>query len=145
MSEYIAATLSPPRSLPAKSQLFLPRAHTAQRAFDRIVGQADAPIIEEARERLPSFERVIHRFRHIGVSREFAAFSLHPLLKGGNEWHHPGLSDGMPLRRRQTIDLALDIEDRVDTAHCLGCRRRFGNIGEFKQLASTMRLIWCTR
>ena len=96
------------------------------------------PIIEKARERVPAFEHVVHRLRHIGVPRQLTSFGSHPLLERCNERCNAGLPDGMPLRRRQAADLALDIEDCVDPAHCLDRQRCFSNIGKHKQLAPTV-------
>src|SRR5262249_43840291 len=67
-----------------------------------------------------------------------AAFGSHPLLKRGDEWCDPDLPDGEPLRGRQTVDLTLDIEDRVDPPHRLDSQRRFGNIGKLEQMASAV-------
>ena len=65
--------------------------HAAQRSFGRVVRETNASVMQEASERLPPFEHVIHRFRDIGVSRELAAFGSHPLLERGDEWCDPDL------------------------------------------------------
>ena len=75
--------------------------------------------MQEASERLPPFEHVIHRFRDIGMPRELATFGSRPSLKRDDEWYDADLSDGVPLCGRQTVDLTLDIEDRVDPPHRL--------------------------
>ena len=112
--------------------------HAAQRAFGRVVCETNASIVQEASERLPPFEHVIHRLRDIGVAREPAAFGSHPLLERGHERCDPDLPDGMPLRGRQTVDLTLDIKDCIDPPHRLDRQRRFGNIGKLEQMASAV-------
>ena len=112
-----AVTAGEQPALPAES-------HTTQGALGCIVGQTNASVMQEASERLPPFEHVIHRFRHTGVSRELAAFGSHPLLKRDHEWCDLDLPDGVPLRGRQTVDLTLDIADCVDPPHRLNRQRR---------------------
>jgi hypothetical protein len=105
-----AITAGEQPALPAES-------HAAQRSFGRVVRETNASVMQEASERLPPFEHVIHCFRDIGVSRELAAFGSHPLLKRDDEWCDPDLPDGVPLRGRQTVDLTLDIADCVDVSN----------------------------
>jgi hypothetical protein len=50
------------------------------------------------------------------------------------------VSDGIPLHHRKSVDLTLNVEDRIDPAHRLDRQWRFGDIGEHKQHASTMTL-----
>ena len=121
ISECIAAAITAGEqpALPAES-------HPTQSALGRIVRQANAPVIEEACERIPSLEHVIHRLRHIGMSREPAALGSHPLLERDDEWRHLGLPDSVPLHGRQSVDLTLDIEDRVDPPHRLDGQRCLG-------------------
>ena len=76
----MAAARSPPRSEPANSHDFPSQSNTAQLAFRRIVGQTNPAIIEEARERHPALQHVIHRLRHIGMPGELAAFAVHPAI-----------------------------------------------------------------
>ena len=47
------------------------------------LGQADAAVVEEAGEQLPTPEDVIHRLGHRGMARQLPAFRLHPVLEVG--------------------------------------------------------------
>jgi hypothetical protein len=73
------------------------------------------------------------------MTRELAAFDAHPALEGGDERRHPNLSHNAPLGRGQAVDVALDIEDRIDPAHRLDRERRLSNLGEHEQFASPVR------
>lgn len=90
----------------------------------RVVCPAIPSIVEEACERLPTFRHVIHGLRHADVTREVGAFNAHPLLKRGDQRSDPDLACRTPLPRGQTVDLALDIEDRIDPAHRPNRQRR---------------------
>jgi hypothetical protein len=63
------------------------------------------------------------------VTRELATLSPHPLLERANQGCDPKLSDGKPFVRCKTVDIALDIEHRVDPVHRLDSQRPFGDIG----------------
>jgi hypothetical protein len=54
------------------------KGNSAQLALGRIVAQADAAILEEAREHVDAFEHVIHGLRHLVVARELAPLPFHP-------------------------------------------------------------------
>src|SRR6202034_424065 len=123
---------------PGKQPGFPAKGHATQAALSRIVGQTNPPIVEKARESLPALEHIVHRFRHIGVTRELAALGSHPLLERRHKRRDSDLPDCVPLRQRKSDDLALNVEDRIDPAHRLDRQWCFGNIGEHKQLASGM-------
>ena len=77
-----------------------PERDPAQRPFGRVVRQADAAVVEEAREGGPALEHVVHRLRHIGMAREARAFRAHPGLQIAHERRRPLLAHGEPLGRR---------------------------------------------
>jgi hypothetical protein len=54
-------------------------------ALGGIVGQTDLSVIEEARERGPVLEHVIHPLADIVVARELGTFFPHPGLELGDE------------------------------------------------------------
>jgi hypothetical protein len=115
------------------------KSHAAERALSGIVRQTDPPVIEEARERRPASEHVVHRSRYVGVPRQPASFGSHPLPERCNERRNSDLADGRTLRRRQPVDRTLDIEDRVNSPHRLDRKWCFSDVGELEQLAPTMR------
>jgi hypothetical protein len=53
---------------------FSAEGNATQRAFRRIICQADATIVEEACERVPSLEHIVHGLGDIGMTRKLAAF-----------------------------------------------------------------------
>jgi hypothetical protein len=73
------------------------------------------------------------------MTRKPAAFATYPGLEGRDERRDPQLSHSVPLCRGQAVEVALDIENRIDPAHCLNRERRLGNIGEHEQLAPPVR------
>jgi hypothetical protein len=83
-------------------------------SLDSIVGQADPPVVQELRERLPAFEHVIHRLRDIVVARELGAFLTHPALEFVDQGHAESLANGQTFNCRLTVDVALDIEQSVN-------------------------------
>src|ERR1700734_1668561 len=85
MSVYMTAARSAPRSDPANSHDFLPRAKP-RRAPGRIVREADPPIVKQASEGLPARQHVVDRLSNRDVSREFGALGAHPSLERGDQW-----------------------------------------------------------
>src|SRR5262249_57218117 len=75
ISVSMTAARSPPRSDPANS----PKGNPAQPPLGRVVAQADAAVVEEAREDLDALEHVIHRLGHFVVARELAPLPFHPI------------------------------------------------------------------
>src|SRR2546430_16329338 len=59
--------------LPAKGD-------AAHGALGGIVRQADATVLEKARERAPALEHIIHRLGDVVAAREFCALLAHPGL-----------------------------------------------------------------
>jgi hypothetical protein len=110
-----------------------------ERPLCRVVRQADPPVVEESGERVPALQHVVHRFRDIGMPGEFGAFAAHPLLESGDERSDSDLPRAMTLSCREAVDVALDVEDRIDPTHRFDRERRLGKIGEDEQLAPFMR------
>jgi hypothetical protein len=93
----------------------------AQRALGRVVGDADPTIVEEARERVPALKHVVHRLGDIAVARELVriqGLELGHQRRDARAPHSEALVDGA------AVDLALDVEDRVDALHRLEGERR---------------------
>jgi hypothetical protein len=73
---------------------------------------------------VPPLEHVIHRLGDVGMPRAPGAFLSHPSFEVGDEWRDASAANGKTVVGRQTIDLALDIEDRVDALDRLEGERR---------------------
>jgi hypothetical protein len=118
---------------------FPAESNAAEPALGGIIREADAAIVEKARERIPALQHVMHGLRDVGMTREASTFGTHPLLERCDQRHDPDLSYRVSLRCRQPVDLALDIEDRINPAHRLDRQGRLCHIGEHEQFASPMR------
>ena len=73
-----------------------------------IVRQADAAVVEEARERLPVIEGVVDRFGKRALRGELLALASEPFLEAVDEWLRALPARGQPLGWRPAVDLALD-------------------------------------
>jgi hypothetical protein len=82
------------------------------------------------------------------MPREPGAFLSHPSFEVGDEWRDASAANGKARVGRQTIDLALDTEDRVDALDRLEGERRNdgelaarlgGYVGQREELAPAMR------
>ena len=122
--------------------------NAAQGPLGGIVGEADTPIVEEAREGSPALQHIGHRLGDVGMPRQPGPLGPHPLVEIGDEPSKPLAADREPLRGRQTIDLALDGEDRVDTFDRFDSQRRDrrqlaaglgGDVGQDEELAPGVR------
>src|SRR6516162_641797 len=58
---------------------FAAQRNPAQLALGGVVAQADAAIVEEAREDLDALEHIIHGLGHFVVVRELASLPFHPI------------------------------------------------------------------
>ena len=92
------------------------QSNSAQCSFSRIVGQADATVIEEARKRRPALQHVVHGLGDVVATRELGAFFAHPGFEFGNERRASPLADTAALLGAHSIDRTLDLEQFVDTA-----------------------------
>src|SRR3954454_20595611 len=85
MSEYIAAALSPPRSLPANSHDFSSKSDSAQRSLGSIIREANPAIAEEPGEGSPAHQHVVHGLGDRVVPGQLAAALAHPGLEFGDQ------------------------------------------------------------
>src|SRR5262249_55372643 len=125
-----------------------PERNTAQRPLGGIVGEADAAVPNETRERVPALEHVVHGLAHIAVARELATLRPHPGLELGDQWRDALATDRNTLLNGAAVDLALNVEDSVNALDCLDRERRQrgqrparlgGHVGKLEELASTVR------
>lgn len=124
----------------------------AKSSLGGVVGQADAPIFEEARERVPVPEHVETSLGEIVVARELCELGRQPLVQLGHQRCAEFLARGEALSRILTIDGALDVEQGIDPLHRLECDRidhrgsrspallagGAHDIGQFEELAPRM-------
>src|SRR5258708_38716320 len=83
------------------------------------------------------------------MTREFGALGAHPGFERGDQGGAPLLARGQPLLERKAINLALDVEERVDALDGLQGDRRDrrrllasprvrGDVGQLEELAARM-------
>ena len=83
------------------------------------------------------------------MTREFGALGTHPGFERGDQGGAPLLARGQPPLDRKAIDVALDVEERVDAFDGLqGDRRDWrrllatprvrGDVGQLEELAARM-------
>ena len=94
------------------------------RPLGGIVGQADAAVVEEARERGPALEHVVHGLGDIVAARELGALLAHPGLQIGDQRRAEFLADGPAPFGALSVDRPLDLEQRVDPADRFQRQRR---------------------
>ncbi len=117
---------------------------TAQRALGGIVREAEPAVVEEARERGPSIERVGDRLGEIGLGGELRALLGEPGFELDDQGSALRLAHAAALGARLAVDGALDLEQRVDALDRIDGDRRFLQTGEIKELAPGMRLMSCS-
>jgi len=114
--EYMKAARWPPRSEPAKSQDFRPRATPLRGSFGGIVRQANPPIAKEFREARPVARRqqIVDGLGHLGVFGQECAFAPQPALEIFDQRGRDALSGLQPIGGCKSVDAALDIEQGID-------------------------------
>jgi hypothetical protein len=68
--------------------------------------------------------------------------AAHPAFELADQWRNAGCADRQAPLCQQSIDLALDCEDRVDLAYCIEQQRRPGFLPAQKTAIGTKR---CSR
>jgi hypothetical protein len=125
------------------------KSQAAQCSFRRIVRQADPAILREAGEVAPALEQVIDRLDHGGGAREPGPLRVQPGLQVGEKRRAPLLADRQALGGAEAVDLALDLEQRIDAPDRLQRDRRdrrrrspapgvLGDIGQFEERPAGM-------
>jgi hypothetical protein len=123
MSVYMRAARSAPRSDPANSHDFLPRAKP-RRA--RSAALFERQILPSSRKRVKACqcEHVVDRLGDYIVPGEFGALGAHPAFERGDQRGAPLLAHGQATGGRQAVDLALNVKEPVDASDGLECDRR---------------------
>ena len=83
-------------------------------ALGSIVCEADAAVVEEAGEKVPAPEHVIHRLGHGGMARQLPVLDLHPVLEPGQHRGAQPLACGEALLGGLAVDPALNVEQYID-------------------------------
>ena len=102
---------------------FASETDAAQRPLGGVVRKADLTVVEEAREAAPALQHIIHGLGHGGVTREPGALQAHPVLKFRDQRRAPLLAHREATLGSLAVDLALDVEERVDPLHGLQRQR----------------------
>src|SRR5262249_61407865 len=97
-----------------------PHCDGADLSLGRVVGHADAAVVEEACERDPSGEAVGNGLADLALAGELGALLAQPSLQRYDERPTALVAHAQALLRRHSRDLALDSEQGADPLHRLG-------------------------
>lgn len=129
-----------------------PECNSSQRALGRIVRETNPAIFQETGKTIPAFQHVIDRLDHLGRFAERGALPFQPRVHVVEQRLALFLPRGQPFCGAQSIDLALDLKQRVVPLDGLQGDRRdrlalafavagiFLDIGQFKEFAPRMRM-----
>ena len=104
-----------------------------------IVGHAQPPIVEEARQRRPSGQAIGAGFADVALSGELCALLAQPGLERNHKRTTAFIAHTKSLLCGQAIDLALDGKQLVDAFDGLDRDRRLGEADEIKEVVPRMR------
>ena len=119
---------------------FPAKGDATQGSFGGIVAEADAAVVEESGEGVPTLEHVIDGAGDVGVARQLTPFLAHPCFERGDQRRGLFVANGKPPIGRQTVDGALDLEQGVDPPDCFEGDRRDNSRGSVLGLASGIGL-----
>src|SRR6516225_2085972 len=91
----------------------------SQGALGRIVREADPAIVDEADKPIPAPEHVVDRLGDRGRARQAGALLTQPCLQGGQNGCASFLAHAQAFFGAQAVDVALDVEQRVNALDCL--------------------------
>ena len=103
---------------------FAPEGDASQRAFGGVVADADPPIVQEPGKRRPPLEQVVDGARDVVAPREPQALFAQPPVQFGHQRCREGLPGGPAHLGVVAADVALDVEQGVNTLHRLQADRR---------------------
>jgi hypothetical protein len=115
----MAAARSAPRSEPANSH-----DKSSKSTLGRIVREADPAIFDKAGKSVPAPEHIIDRLDDRGRARHAGTLLTQPRFHSGKKGEHFVPTHAQALFGAQAVDLALDVEQRVNALDCLQRNRR---------------------
>ena len=124
ISVYMAAARSPPRSDPANSQAFLPSAKPRSARSAALFVRQIRPSSKEAGEAIPALEHVVDRLGDRCRARQLGRAARASMLPDRRPAARSVLPHAQSLFGAQAVDVALDIEERVDAPDRLQRERR---------------------
>ena len=98
----------------------------AKRPFGGVVREAEAAVVEEAREGRPALEAVVDRLGEFVLGRELGALFVQPGAQIVDERLRSFLPNAAARRDRGAVDLTLDGEQNIDAPDGLDGDRRTG-------------------
>ncbi len=121
-----------------EEMVFPAERHRADCTLDRIGVQFNAAIVQEARQTVPTGERVPDRFRKRAAAGHACKLRLKPGLQGLHDRLREGAPLSEPMGRRLPTNAGFNGIELTDPAQ--GFRRygRTGGLGNFVELASCM-------
>lgn len=109
---YMAAARWPPRSEPAKSHDFLPRAMPRSPRSAALFDKQTRPSSSQACEGWPALQHIVHGLGNVAAARELGPLRAHPGFELSNERRGELLSNGLALLRRPPIVARGSLEAR---------------------------------
>jgi hypothetical protein len=109
---------------PRKQPCLAAEGNSTHATLGGVVRQADAAVVEEAREHGPALEHVVHGLGDVVAARELSALLAHPSLKVGDERRAKFLADGLAPFGALSVDRPLDVEQGIDPADHFQRQRR---------------------
>lgn len=102
---------------PGEEPGFSPQCHASQGPFGCIVRQANAPIAKELSEARPVGRRqqIVYGLGYLGMFGQECAFVPQPALEILDQGGREALPDLQPIGGCKSVDVALDIEQGIDT------------------------------
>ena len=129
-----------------------PECNSSQRALGRVVRETNPAVFEETGKAIPALQHVIDRLDHLGRSAERGALPLQPRVHVIEQRLALFLPHGQSFFGAQSVDLALDLKQRIVPLDGLQGDRRdrlalafavagtFLDIGQFKEFAPRVRM-----
>ena len=124
------------------------KCNASQGAFGGIVRETDPAIVKETGKTIPALQHIVDRPDHLGGFTERRTLPFQPLVHVIEQRLAPLLPDSHSFFSTQSVDLALDLEQRVVSLDSLQSDRRDGlalpfavtgtllDIGQLKEFAS---------
>lgn len=99
--------------------------YSSEGPFCGVVGEADAPVGQETGEGIPALQHVVDSLGDVAAAGQLGAMLDLDGMESVDQRPAPCTSNLEPLIGGEAIDLPLDLEQRVDTAHDVERDRRY--------------------